>query len=168
MPRIRAGWFLPVAGTHRMRPQNQTREGLQIVHGGTTMMTANGANYANLYRLMRRPVGANNYSPLRFGYRMYVASVETLRATSLQLSRDLPRQCLATARTPDGVRWHGWMRKRWRGLQIVHGGAAHLLGVGLVVIGKADHGGMLTMIFYCWIYIAFPERFFEVVGMKTP
>ena len=28
-------------------------------------------------------------------------------------------------------------------LQIVHGSAAHLLGVGLVVVGKADHGGMV-------------------------
>ena len=42
MPRIRAGWFLPVAGTHRMRPQNQTREGLQIVHGGAAHLLGVG------------------------------------------------------------------------------------------------------------------------------
>ena len=29
------------------------------------------------------------------------------------------------------------------GLQIVHGGVAHLLGVGLVGIGKANHGGIV-------------------------
>ena len=57
---------------------------------------------------LRRPVGANNYSPLqslfaptiiirphnhhsplRFGHRMYVAAVETVHAPSLQMPRDL-------------------------------------------------------------------------------
>ena len=37
----------------------------------------------------------------------------------------------------------GCRAERGGGLQIVHGGAAHLLGVGLIVVGEADHSGIV-------------------------